>query len=659
MIKKETRDKIVGQALDEITHARNYKQRRVFSWFKNENMYYGLKNRRIDQYGNIVYDAQGTGESRANVELGKMQEFVHTLLSKVDNPLTFKYNKKKNSDYKRALRANAIKEIDANIDDWDMKDILGKKQAVMYGRAIYAYHAESVDGYRSKLENIDVYDFLIDPTCGGLDLEQAWHMGRYGIVKSKEQLKEGKKSGLYIKNEVDNLINGSGNADEITQEENNKRNREVASGNQIEQKQLDNPDKYKFWEWFTTYEGERYYILMTDGGCAIRLEKLKDLFESNLYPFWTWAAFPDLTEFWTPSYCDYVREVFMAQSVSINQMLDNAEQINKPQKGIDTSAVEDLKELKYRKDGLIRFKSGTDVNKAMRIVDVPSINTPIQVYQLLETIQEKASGVTGSSKGVAEEERVAIYEGNQIATADRFGLLNKSYSHGYKRFAQLHYEGIKEHLKKKMAVELLGPDGVETEEITRKDVIPSHGDFFIKVEASDAEMNISSLTKRNRMAFFNANVQNPEVNQRKLFELSAHDAGISDDDIKQLMEKDSYGSVDLLSEADRDLETILNGKMPTPNLMANIAYVQKLLDYAKNQREFLDEESFAMIFAYIDILQPIVQKNMISYAIDQKLQQQQQMGAKPVDINEMTPEPEANPQMENVNEMEQLNNSIR
>ena len=38
----------------------------------------------------------------------------------------------------------------------------------------------------------------------------------------------------------------------------------------------------------------------------IRVEPLSEIFESNLYPFWTWAAFPDLTEFWTPSYCDYV-----------------------------------------------------------------------------------------------------------------------------------------------------------------------------------------------------------------------------------------------------------------------------------------------------------------------------------------------------------------
>jgi hypothetical protein len=658
MIRKDIREKIVAQANNEIIHARNYKQRRVFSWFKNENMYYGLKNRKLDQYGNIIYDPNGSNESRANVELGKMQEFVHTLLSKIDNPLTFKYVKKKNADYKKALRANAIKNLDQNADDWDMKDLLGKKQAVMYGRAIYAYHAESLSGYKSCLENIDVYDFLIDPSCGGIDIEKAWYMGRYGIIKSKEELKQGVKGKLYMQDEVKKLTQGAGNNTEITQEESNKENREIATGTNTTQRELMNPDKYKFWEWFTTFEGKRYYILMTESGVAIRLEELKDLFASDKFPFWTWAAFPDLTEFWTPSYCDYVREIFMAQSVSINQMMDNAEQVNKPQKGIDVTAIKDQKELKYRKDGIIRFKGGTDVNKAIQILAVPSINTPLEVYDKLETIQEKASGVTGSAKGVAEEERVAIYEGNQMATADRFGLLNKSYAHGYKRFATLHYEGIKEHLRKKLAVELIGPEGVETEEITKKDIIPSAGEFSIMVEASNAEINISSLEKQNRLAFYNSQITNPLVNQKKLFELTATDMNIDQDNIRALLDRDSYGSIDLLSEADRDLEEILNGRMPQPNMMANIAYVQKLVDYAKNEREFLDEEQFTMILQYVDILQPIVQENMVSYAIQQQMQQQQMAASQPIDPEAVVENPEANPNIAPVEQMEQFNRSI-
>jgi hypothetical protein len=78
---KQTVDKIAEQALNEINFARVFKQGKVSNWQKNEEMYYQRK-RKIP-------------EARASVQLGQMQQFVHTLLSKIDNPLIFKFAKRK------------------------------------------------------------------------------------------------------------------------------------------------------------------------------------------------------------------------------------------------------------------------------------------------------------------------------------------------------------------------------------------------------------------------------------------------------------------------------------------------------------------------------------------------------------------------------------
>ena len=153
---KATRDLIVSQALTEIQFARKYKQGKVGNWKINEDLYYGRKPASID--------------SRANVDLGQMSSFVHTVLSKVDNPLTFKYTKRKDSQLKRVQMLNALKSIDQQNDNWDIKDIVGKKQAIIYGRAIYSYFADSYNGYAPHLDNVDVYDFLIDPSAGGIDI---------------------------------------------------------------------------------------------------------------------------------------------------------------------------------------------------------------------------------------------------------------------------------------------------------------------------------------------------------------------------------------------------------------------------------------------------------------------------------------------------------
>lgn len=597
--RKEKRDAIVAQALNEIEFARRHKQGKVKNWQKNEDLYYAKK---------VSVDT-----SRANVDLGRMQEFVHTLLSKIDNPLTFKYVKRKDAQLKRVERLNSLRTFDAQRDYWDIKDIVGKKQAILYGRAIYSYYADSMDGYKPHLEPVDVYDFLIDPAAGGIDIERGNYCGRYGVFKSKEELKQGVKDGTYISTEVDNLVESGGNATQTSQEETNKRNRTYSQNVYTADKEMSNTGKFAFWEWHTTYEGTRYYLLLNEsGGSAVRLVPLVDLFANNLFPFWTWASFPDLTEFWTPSYADYVREIFMAQSVSINQMLDNAEQINKPQKVVDVTALEDLAQLKYRKDGLIHSRG--DATRAVQVLETPSITTPIDVFNVLESIQEKASGVTAASKGVAEEDKVGIYEGNVANASDRFGYLNKSYSFGYQRFAQLYENGVREHLVKKVAVDILGPNGVEVDEVSRRDLFRKNESYSVIVEDSNAENALTSAEKRIKMQFLVNNKMNPTLNQKKLTEMEGKLVGYSDEELRQLMDVSEFGDAELMSEAERDIESLIDGKVIKPNRHANTAYKQRFVDWLSDHEEDIDDETFARIALYIRSLDQIIMSNTLRQA---------------------------------------------
>lgn len=596
-----TRQEIINQVSNEIQFARNFKQGKITNWKINEQLYYSRKV--ISQ------------ESRANVDLGQMSAFVHTILSKIDNPLIFKFIKRKDSQLSRVKLLNGLRVIDSKKDNWDIKDIVGKKQAIIYGRAIYSYTADSVDGYKAHLENVDVYDYLIDPSAGGIDIEKAQYMGRYGVIKTKSDLKAGIRDGIYNRTETNNLIEGSSNATEATQEQTNKQDRTYDTNVWNAQKQISGSDKFKFWEWYTTYDGERYYVLFCeDGATAVRIEKLSDMFTSNMYPFWTWAAFPDLTEFWTPSYCDYVREPIMAQSVSINQMLDNAEMINKPQKIVNVGAIENLAELKYRRDGYIKVKKDFDANKAVQTINIPSINTPIEVFNLLETIREKASGVTAGAMGLSETDKVGVYQGNEANAADRFGFLNKSYSFGYDRFAKLYEWGVKEHLIKKVAIDILGTNGVEVVEVSKRDIFRKDEEFGCIVESSNAELALSEGEKKMKMDFLSANVQNPVQNPQKAYEISAEIVGFDDDTIRQLQDSGDFGDAVIQSEAQRDIEKLLDGEKIPANPGANTAYKQTFVDYLKNHKEDITPDQFNSIVSYLDSLEQIIMNNMIAQA---------------------------------------------
>lgn len=602
LIKKEVRDKIVAQALDEISFARRHKQGKVASWQKNEDLYYGNKKK--------------TDDSRANVDLGQMQEFVHTLLSKIDNPLTFKFEKRKDSQTKRVARLNALKDFDSDRDNWDIKDIAGKKQSVLYGRAIYGYAAHSDGGYKPQLDNIDVYDFLIDPSAGGVDIEKARNLGRYGVVKDRHEL-AGNSS--YIKSEVKELLAGKGNNTERPQEELNKQNRVYANKHDQPQKENQSDDKFKFWEWYTTFEGTRYYLLLSETGAkAIRVEPLVELFRSNLWPVWSYAPYPDLTEFWTPSPADYVRELIMAQAVSIGQMLDNSERINRPQRIVDVSAIQNLAELKYRKDGYIKANPGTS-QTAVKILETPSITTPLEVFRQLESIKQQAGGVTADALGVADTDgRATIYEGNAQNTADRFGLFNKSYSFAYRRFGHLYMHGVDEHLTKKIAVDILGPSGIEVEKIGRTDIFKSNEDFVVMVEASNVELSLSEQKKRNQGAFFSALLGRADLaNQKVVIEQMAKVAGLEAENIRQLLQLDMYGNAELMSEAEQDIESIIDGKTINPNRQANAAYKQRFVDYMMDNHDNMEPEVFRRMVLYVQSLDQVIISNTLRQAREQ------------------------------------------
>lgn len=625
MINKSTRDKIVDQAIQEIQFARMWKQGIVWRWFKNEDLYYGKKDNRYDtsipDYGTRALNP----ESRANVNVAstKMFAFVETYLSKIDSPLTFKFTKPTMADYKRALLLNALKEQDANNGDWNFKDLMGKVNAILYGRAIFSYYTDSYNGYCSYLDCIDPYDFLIDPSGGGYDLDRAMYLGRYNIRKSKSELKRGRKEGLYIKDEVDRLINGSGNdANQTTQEDINKQNKYAyigAPGNRI----IQNPNIYKFWEWYTTYDGQRYYLLMTENGQCIRCELLKDLFKEDkklgdsMWPFWSFSFIPNLTEFWTPAKTDYVREIFLAQGVSINQMLDNSEQINKPQRMVDVMALENISDLVYRRNGVIRMKPGTNVNNAFQILQTPAITSPINVYQTLDVIQQTESGVTAAAKGVASEDKVGIYEGNQSNTADRYGVANKSYSQGYKRFAILWKNGIEDNLTVKTAVKILGVNGLEeTVFVSKRDIKPQ-ADWNVIIEATNAEEQADATDKRNKLQFISGYKGDPTINQKEIFETGADIVGFAPEQIRAFLDTSEYASAEQIGEAERDMEDLLNGKIIEPNENADTAYASHILSYMRDHKEDMKDDQFALFIDYLNRVEEVVVRNMGTRIVDQ------------------------------------------
>uniref|UniRef100_UPI002028CD64 hypothetical protein n=1 Tax=Caballeronia sp. ASUFL_F2_KS49 TaxID=2921773 RepID=UPI002028CD64 len=92
-----------------------------------------------------------------------------------------------------------------------------------------------------------------------------------------------------------------------------------------------------------------------------------------------------------------------------------------------------------------------------------------------------------------------------------------------------------------VAVDILGPDGVEIMEVSRRDIFRKDDEFGTMVESSNAETALSETEKRTKIAFLNAQAANPIQNPQKAYELQASIAGFEEDTIKQLLDTSDYG----------------------------------------------------------------------------------------------------------------------
>jgi len=608
------RDELAKQALKEIDFSYRYKKARMTSWNKNEDMMNPDKSSPsvISPYGGSTNQA----DTRAQVPLYKMHGYVHTILSKIDSPLTFKYIKGETADLKKSKLMNSIKDKDAKIGRWNFKDLMGKRDAAIYGRAIYLYMTRNDKGqYKSLLNLIDPKDFLIDPDVGGLcteeedgsGVEKAAYLGWWNTKLTRAQITKGIKDGIYYKKVAEELIAGGTNTKAVTNQDNDKDNRKPSGAPRERYK---NENQFIFYTWITTDENDdRYYLVLTPSGDCIRCEPWKDIRRSGKYPIWTWAAFPDPREFWTPSYCDFARGIFQAQEKSINQSLDNSEQINRPQTAVNVDYVRNLAQVRYRKDGYIEIEGNVDVNRVLQTRQTPPIEGPFKVYDKLESIVESESGVTADVKGTSDEDTLGIYEGNLMQAGDRFGLLNKSYAEGYYRFAVLHKEGVMQDLKKKMAVQILGPMGLEIEMVSARDLKPYQNDYDILVESSLAEAQSNLADSKNKLTFLGAYKGDQTINQKVLFETQATIAGVDDDTIKRLLDTSDYNAIEVVAQADEAFQIILGGETPPLYKDANTAFLQRLHDLSDKYDHELSSEQHAAVFSYIDNITPIVEKN--------------------------------------------------
>ena len=585
------KDELLLQCEQEYDHALKYRQKREDRWRDVDDLYYGRKKKSL--------------VSRANVHIPKMQGTIEALLSKIDDPPVISYDPQKESDKRKAEKMNGLLKFDMKCGNWDMKDILSKKDGAMYGRAIYKKYATSEGGFTDYLDVVDCLNFLIDPLAGGLDpISNASYLGQDNIIKNIGVMKkQAEKAGYDM--EVLNEIGTNMNADSDTDNRYRSLSKRRESLCLSEAVYLDDKS-VRLIEWYTTHMGEKYYCLFSpDFKKIVKTKKLKEMFKSEEWPFASWAIFPRLFEFWTPGYGEMLIEPNKIQNVILSQILDNNAFRNYGMKAYDMNKVKDPNQLNPKPMGRI----AVDGNPKNIIMDIPfpTLDNATGVYNLMEGIWDKETGINSQVKGTPNSKRMSATEfaGLIDEVDDRIFTTNKMYSSCYKRLAKLYYFGVEENMTRERRVKVLGAEGYGWEKISLKDV---KGTYEVSISSGKQDETNNRLKQDRMLEYAKANRENPRINQQFLDEKSARIMGFSDDEVERLLNPNTEGDWKIMAKAAEENEELLK-KDVEPYKGATTGHIQRHLDFLKDNAD-IDDVIYARIQSHTDSELEYAEQNM-------------------------------------------------
>jgi len=599
----KTKEQIIQIAQKQVIDCLEFRKPRFDAIKRSEDLYFGKVKPALS--------------GRFNFPVPILEGFVETLMSKIDDSIKISFKKGREATLKSAKKVSSAWEKDSSPDRgaFNEADLDAKKLAIFSGMGILKL-VPFAKPYKQELTAIDYYDFIFEPH-GGRDIEKHYFKGQINIFKNKQELKEGADSGLYNGKQVTLLINRiDGKESKNFQEQaQNKANRFEAMGLTPENYSYIGSDMYNLCELITKVDGVDYIVTFDlKSGIWIRMEELKKVFSSGLSPYTVWHTERNPASFLCRAPVDGIRPVAQAMTTLINQNFDNIQKRNWDMILYNAKKIINPSQLEYRPHGLIsvKLKEGESMASAYEKMQTPDTTSiSINMLDWMNNFVGEKSGVTPSTQGNSDEQRVGIYFGNMQQAADRFGMINKFYTQSHTLIAKRYISNLRDNMPPRgFMVKFIGLKGVQEEELTKDDI---QDDLEVEVVSQNAESQLDEIKQKKRENAFILISKDPDlktqVSPKWLAEQVLRNGEYDEVDIKSALNKEEGMNAELMSEAAKAIEEILEGGKPKVNRGANLAFIKKIKDYAIEESDSISDEDFVRLERYAMQHFEIAEKN--------------------------------------------------
>ena len=621
---KQFAEELLQTSLEDLRNSVRFKRTRFENIKEAQDMLLGKIRPKVRQQFNVPFPV--------------LSGMYDNLCADLDDPVLVKVknNPGKNLEAVKGINVAFDVERKSLRTRWDYKDRISRKYAIAYGRGILKYFS-SADPYASNLEATDPQYFHCQSDGGG-QLENHLFAGEEGILRTKDQLQEGMKQGIYLSEGVTELLELSKDkkyAEKMSADQDNQYSRFKALNLNPEDNNFIGEATFRLCEFVLEKSGERWYVLFDAyTKKLIRAEKLIDIYSGGYYPWETYATHEDGAIFWSTSILgDILYPVADAAVTSLNQDLTNRQKQNLNAKAYDPKMfknVAELDEAQYRPDALVSADTKDGLRKiqdGLYAFTTPQLTGTIDYVSWLTDMTAKDVGslqnIPGNTKqGRGKTNNIVFAEVQQLSK--RTDYRSHSYTECWAGLMKRYIQGLKDNLSQSEAMDLVGPElGVEFKKNLK----------LIKLDKEDIQViSTKEQTQEDALA---------KAQKEKSLDMLAEDQGINRDWYRRHVLSDIGGwdkdevddatdmrglgpEKDQLGYAEEAVKQLLKGNMPEICYTATTIFQRKILDFERSHHVYLMSRKLSMNFLkYVKLHSPIVTENMAQLALRLKALQQQ------------------------------------
>lgn len=590
---------------------------------------------RINKFWEL-YDGKTTKKARQlfNIPIPVFAGMIDTLNAQYDTPIELNFTEGNAADYFKVKKINGAFYMEtvntSENSKWDSKLRMARKHAIMTGRGIIRYDVTSDPEYKSSISNVPLKYFHFQPKGGG-NLEKHLFAGQENIEKTQSDLIQGAKSGAYNMTKVRELLTTAAQSDYLPEggiDMSDKLSRFKPLGLNPDNNSFVGETVYKLCEWILRINGERYYICFDPWTRKwIRFEKWKDIDSSGLYPWISYATHEDDENFLSKAYGDDLYVAADSIVAMFNQEMTNREKRNNGSRGYDKDMITDVRKLDeamHRPDGIfpVDTKNGTrQIANAVFEFKTAELGGTVNLIDWLTGSLGRNTGANDLAEGSVQDvsKKASVTFAEQRSVSKRVSWASASFQEMMATLGKKYIWGLKDHMPSKMAIKILGPNGWDWDQITRLD-LDTTKDIDVVIKSTDKEMTESDSKSKKRTDVLAAigldptlaAISSPQWRLEELLRAAEYD----DVSIAVAMDTKNYADKKSIARAAQAIQNILLGEKPPLWFGATIAFMQKITDFAADNRDTL-KDKYSILLNYA-----MQHKQIVIQNIERKVQEE-------------------------------------